>query len=158
MKRFSNIRTLMLTIVLLLGTIPVTATERAFACNGNGLLSVVTDEAGHVIGGNFTGSGTATHLGMWTIVGTVQFTPDPNNPTLVHPSGTSTFTAADGDKLDIVLADGVMDVTTGIAKGSLHFSGGTGRFAEASGTTSYVVTQNFVTGAFQLTCVGSINF
>src|SRR4051812_24803048 len=94
MKRFSNIRILVLTIVLLLGAIPVLAVERPFALRGNGLATFITDESGNVIGGNLISSGTATHLGMWTAVGTVHFTPVPGNPTLFNASGSSTFTAA----------------------------------------------------------------
>src|SRR5688500_20207611 len=71
MKRFTKIHTLMLTLFLLLGTIPVSAAERPFALNGAGVASLIIDESGNLIGANATGSGTATHLGQWTVDGKV---------------------------------------------------------------------------------------
>ncbi|HEX8183698.1 MAG TPA: hypothetical protein VF747_03075 [Blastocatellia bacterium] len=158
MKHFFSTRISMLTIIILLGAIPVAAVERPFASNGNGTLAIVTDGAGNVIGGSLTASGTATHLGLWTASGAVEFAADFKNPSLVHPTGTITFTAANGDKLEGALEDGVLDVNTGIANGTLLFVGGTGRFEGASGSVAYVVSQNLVTGAFEITTVGRINF
>lgn len=158
MKRFLSIRNMMLTLTLLLGTIPVVAVERPFSLTGSGSAAFITDEAGHVIGATVNGSGTATHLGLYTNVGRITFTPDPDNPILVHPSGEATVTAANGDKLTFVVEDGVMDVTTGIGTGHFRFVGGTGRFANASGISEYVVVQNLATGAYQLTVVGRIDF
>jgi hypothetical protein len=158
MKRFSNIRILALTIFLLLGAVSAAAVERPFALRGKGTATFITDGSGNIIGGNLTASGTATHLGRWTAVGTVHFTPVPDNPTLFHASGSSTYTAANGDKLDLVLDDGTLDVTTAISTGHAHFTGGTGRFAGASGSISYVVTQNLTTGEFELTAVGRIDY
>lgn len=136
----------------------VTATERAFSCSGRGVASFITDGAGHVVAADVTGSGTGTHLGLFTNQGRIYFTPDPDNPILVHPSGEATFTAANGDKLNILVEDGAMDVTTGIGTGKFRFNGGKGRFANATGIISYVVEQNFATGAYELTTVGSIDF
>jgi len=158
MKRFSNIRILALTIFLLLGAISVAAVERPFALRGSGLATFITDGSGNITGANITASGTATHLGMWTAVGTVHFTPDPDNPTLFNASGSSSFTAANGDKLELILDDGTLDVTTAISRGHSHFAGGTGRFAGVSGSNNYVVTQNLATGAFELTAVGDIDY
>src|SRR5262245_20354720 len=158
MKRSLNIRILALTISLLLGALPIAAAERAFALHGNGNATFITDGAGHIIGANITSSGTATHLGLWSSVGTLQFTPDPNNPNLILVTGTATVTAANGDKLQAVIADSVLDGATGLAKGVYRIVGGTGRFEGASGAPNFVVTQNLVTGAFEVTAVGSINF
>lgn len=158
MKRFLSIRSMIFTIALLLGAMPVTAVGRPFALNGNGLATFVTDGAGNIIGADVTASGTATHLGLFTSVGRLVFTPDPNNPNIIHPSGEATITAANGDKLTFVLENGELDVTTGVAHGTFRFTGGTGRFEGASGSAASVVTQNLATGAFQLTAVGSINY
>ncbi len=158
MKRSLNVRILALTISLLLGSLPVAAAERPFALRGNGVAAFITDGAGNIIGANITASGTATHLGLWSGVGTIQFTPDPNNPTQLLVSGSATFIAANGDKLQGVLANSVLDVTTGIGRGTFQFVGGTGRFVRASGGADIVVEQNLATGAFVLTAVGSINF
>src|SRR5262245_63011714 len=108
MKRSLNIRILALAISLLLGSLPVLATERPFALNGNGVGTFFTDGAGNIIGANVTASGTATHLGIWTAVGTVHFTPDPNNPGRLLSSGTAFITAANGDKLKFTV-NGALD-------------------------------------------------
>src|ERR1041385_7815107 len=97
MKRFTKIRTLILTFFLLLGTIPASAVERPFALNGSGVATLVTDGSGHLIGAIPTGSGTATYLGQWTVAGTVNYIPDNNG--VLHSSGPATITAANGDKL-----------------------------------------------------------
>jgi hypothetical protein len=154
MKRFIRIRSIMLTIVLLLGAIPVAATERPFALNGNGVATFITDEAGNIIGGNVTASGTATHLGSWTTSGRVTFTPDNG---VLRSSAEATLTAANGDKLEAVL-EGTLDPATFTDHGILRFVGGTGQFQGASGSTDFVVTINPVTGGFELTAVGSINY
>src|SRR5262249_1914463 len=147
MKRCLNIRILALAISLLLGSLPVVAAERPFALNGNGVATFITDGAGNVIGANVTGSGTATHLGMWTTVGTVHFTPDPNNPGRLLSSGTGTITAANGDTLQFVV-HGSLDPAAGADMGPIQFVGGTGRFNGVSGGGEFVVELNPATGAF----------
>lgn len=156
MKRFTKIRTLMLTIVLLLGTIPVAATERPFALNGRGVASFITDGAGHITGANITASGTATHLGMWTTSGIVNYAP-PDENGKIPSSGEATIIAADGDMLNMVVR-GLFDPVMGSDHGVFTFIGGTGRFAAASGSADFVVTVNPLTGGFELTLVGTINF
>src|SRR5215813_14310919 len=104
MKRFTKIRTLMPILFLLLGTIPVSAVERPFALNGAGVATLVTDESGHLIGAIPTGSGTATHLGQWTVAGTVHYIPDSNG--VLHSSGEATLTASNGDTLKFQI-DGI---------------------------------------------------
>jgi hypothetical protein len=48
MRRFVIVRSLILVFALLLGTIPLSATERPFAFNGNGLATFITDGPNHV--------------------------------------------------------------------------------------------------------------
>lgn len=158
MKRSLSIKIFVLTLTLLLGSLAVAATERAFSANGRGVGTFVTDGAGNVIAADVSGTGTGTHLGLFSSAGRVFFTPDPNNPTRLITSGEATLTAADGDKLIIVVENGEQDVVSGIGTGNFRFTGGTGRFANASGLTSYVVEQNLVTGAYQITIVGRIDF
>ena len=157
MKRFVSTKILALTLALLVGAVAVTAAERPFSANGRGVAAFSIDSNGNPVA-DITGSGTATHLGLFTNTGRIVFTPDPNNPTIAYPSGEGTLTAANGDKLIIVVEDGVSDLTTGIGSGHFRFAGGTGRFANASGITSYVVEQSLVTGAYEVTLVGSIDF
>ena len=155
MKSVTKIRTLMLTLFLLLGTIPVSAVERPFALNGTGVATLVTDEAGHLIGAIPTGSGTATHLGQWTVSGKVAYTPDNNG--VLHSSGEATLTAANGDKLFIQI-DGILDPVAAVDQGTFYFVGGTGRFEGASGSSNFHVAINPLTGGFELTVVGKINY
>jgi hypothetical protein len=158
MKRSLFMKFLVLTFTLLVGSLAVTATERPFSLNGTGIAIPVVDGNGNVIGANPTGSGNATHLGMFTNTGHVDFTPDASNPTILHPSGGGVFTAANGDKLNFVIVSGSLDLTTGIGTGDFDFTGGTGRFANATGRTSGVIEQNVITGAYVLTLVGNIDY
>ena len=158
MKRFITIKSFILAFALLLGIIPVNATERPFASNGNGIATFITDGAGNVVGATVTLSGNGTHLGLFTGTGTIQFLPDANDPNISHPAGEVTYVAANGDRLPTVIEDGRMDLTTGIATGYMVFQSGTGRFEGASGRAAIVVEQNFITGAYTFTMVGNVNY
>ena len=157
MKRLVTIKSLILVFALLLGIIPVSATERPYAASGNGVATFITDGAGNVVGANLSLSGNGTHLGLFTGSGTIQFLPDANDPNISHPAGEVTYVAANGDRLPTVIEDGRMDLRTGIATGYMVFQSGTGRFEGASGKAAIVVEQNFITGAYTFTMVGSIN-
>ena len=91
MKRFVTVRSFILVFALLLGMIPVSATERPFASNGNGVAAFITDGAGNVVGANLTLSGHGTHLGLFTGTGKIQFVPDANDPNIVHVPGEITL-------------------------------------------------------------------
>src|SRR5215510_12622118 len=121
MKRFVTIRSLILVFAMLLGIIPVGATERPYAATGNGMATFVTDGAGNVVGATVVVSGNATHLGSFTGFGTIQFLPDPNDPNNSHPAGDVTYVAANGDRLPTVIENGSMDLRTGIATGYMVF-------------------------------------
>jgi hypothetical protein len=149
---------LVLTFTLLVASLAVTATERPFSLTGNGIAIPIIDGNGNIVGAEPTGSGNATHLGLFTNTGKVSFTPDATNPTILHPSGGGVFTAANGDKLNFVIVTGALDLTTGIGTGEFDFTGGTGRVAKATGHTSGVIQQNVVTGAYELTLVGNIDY
>jgi hypothetical protein len=158
MKRFVTFRSLILVFALLLGIIPVSATERPFASNGNGVAAFITDAAGNVVGANLTLSGNGTHLGLFSGTGQIQFLPDANDPNISHPAGEITYVAANGDRLPTVIENGRMDLRTGIATGDMVFQSGTGRFEGASGRAAIVVEQNFITGAYTFTMVGNVNY
>ena len=156
MKRLFNTRSIMLTIVLLLGALPVAAHDRPFALNGTGVGTFTTNEAGLPVSATVTGSGTATHLGLWTTTGTVHYGP-PDADGLLPSSGEATITAANGDTINAVV-QGKLNLGAGTDSGTFTFVGGTGRFAAASGSSNFVVTVNPVTGGFELTIVGTINY
>ena len=155
MKRFTKIRTLLPVLFLLLGTIPVSAAERPFALSGTGVATPIVNEQGMPIGAIPTGSGTATHLGQWTVTGNVKYTPDANG--VLHSSGDATITASNGDKVQIQI-EGVLDPVAGMDQGLFHIVGGTGRFEGATGDANFVVQLNPLTGGFDLTVVGKINY
>ena len=158
MKHPLSVKFLVLILALVVGSVAVTATERPFSLNGQGIAIPILDGNGNVVGAEPTGSGNATHLGMFTNAGKVSFTPDASNPNILYPSGGGVFTAANGDKLNFVIVTGALDLTTGIGTGDFDFTGGTGRFANATGRTSGVIQQNVVTGAYELTLVGNIDY
>lgn len=155
MKRFTKIHVLMITLLMLLGTIPASAVECPFAINGSGVATLVTDPSGNPIGAVATGAGTATHLGQWTVTGSPKYTPDSNG--VLHSSGEATLTASNGDKLNFTI-DGILDPVAGVDQGVFYIVGGTGRFEGASGSANFVVTINPLTGGFELTAVGRINY
>ena len=158
MKRFITVKSLILVFALLVGIIPVSATERPYAASGNGIASFITDGAGNVTGANLMLSGNGTHIGSFTGNGTIQFLPDANDPNISHPAGEVIYIAANGDRLPTVIENGSMDLRTGIATGDMVFQSGTGRFAGASGRAAIIVEQNFITGAYTFTMVGNINY
>ena len=135
--------------VLTFGSLPAQAGERPFRLNVTG---TVTN------GGVINATGHASHLGLVSETGELSFVPDPDNPTQLLVSGIVTLTAADGDQLDILIEDAVLDVTTGQAAGIFRIIGGTGRFADATGSGDLVVDQNLVTGTFEGTGVGRIDY
>lgn len=158
MKRFVTIKLFILVFALLLGTLPVSATERPFASSGNGLATFITDGSGNVVGASLSLSGNGTHLGSFTGTGLIRFLPDANDPNISHPAGEVTYIAANGDRLPTVIENGAMDLRTGIATGDMVFQSGTGRFQGASGRAAIVVEQNFITGAYTFTLVGKVNY
>ena len=158
MKRFVTFNTLILVFALLLGMSPVNATERPYAATGTGMATFITDSSGNVVGATVVVSGNATHLGLFSGTGTIQFLPDANDPNISHPAGEVTYIAANGDRLPSIIEDGSMDLRTGIATGYMVFQSGTGRFEGASGKAAIVVEQNFITGAYTFTMVGNVNY
>jgi hypothetical protein len=161
MKRILNFTVLTLTTFVLLGTISVVAVERPFALNAKGVATFVTDGAGNPTSANVSSSGTATHLGLTTTVGTITFTADPANPGRLLSSGTGTMTAANGDTLQLELNGSLAptpDSATATDKFVFRIVGGTGRFAGAHGTGNGIVVVNLLTGAFEITMVGDINY
>ena len=158
MKRLVTIKSLVLVFTLLLGIIPVSATERPFAASGNGVASFIMDGSGNVVGANLAVSGNGTQLGLFSGFGQIQFLPDANDPNISHPAGGVTYVAANGDRLPTVIEDGRMDLRTGIATGYMVFQSGTGRFEGATGKAAIVVEQNFITGAYTFTMVGNIDY
>jgi len=81
------------------------------------------------------GEGHATHLGKFTREESIVL-----NPATGILSGTMVFTAADGSEMYGDFAGAFTGPNT--AAGTYTFTGGTGRFENASGTASFSVTQS----------------
>ena len=76
---------------------------------------------------------------------------------VLKSSGNATLTAANGDKLNFQI-DGILDPVAAVDQGVFHMMGGTGRFEGATGDANFVVNINPLTGSFDLTVVGKINY
>jgi hypothetical protein len=163
MKRLLNSTVIAVIALVLLGSVSIMAIERPFALNGNGVATYIKDEAGNIIGADVTSSSRATHLGLCTTVGRVNFVPanDPEHPGRLLSNGTGTITAANGDTINIEF-NGVLDPDptspTAIDRPQFRFVGGTGRFVNVSGQAPGVVVLNLPTGAFEITMVGDIDY
>jgi hypothetical protein len=109
------------------------------------------------LNGTFNCVGTATHLGnfvfpgTWAIVG-----PNPGGGYVYEIHGT--YTAANGDTIVIECLDwGVDDgATPVVSTGTVYFKGGTGRFANVSG--SYVGSLSPVPVPTLFTAEGTISY
>jgi hypothetical protein len=80
---------------------------------------------------NFTGGGPVTHMGNTTQSGTLTLG-DPIAPFVFPGTGTVTITAANGDTVTFNYV-GRLVASTGEGIGTFTFTGGTGRFAGATG-------------------------
>lgn len=84
-----------------------------------------------------TGSGTATHLGAFTVERTATLTAT-DTPGIFDFKGEAVLTAADGDVLTTEI-DGTFNAVTGHADLGYEWTGGTGRFEHATGFTFWSV-------------------
>src|SRR5687767_13509843 len=162
MKRISKVTAIALTAFFLLGSVAVLAVDRPFALNGKGVATFTLNEAGIPVRGDVTSTSNATHLGLCTTVGRVNYTPanDPEHPGRLLSSGSGTITAANGDTL-LIEFSGVLDPPTegtAIDRPVFRFVGGTGRFVGATGKAEGLVVLNVLTGAFEITMVGNIDY
>jgi hypothetical protein len=145
-----------------LAAIPRTSTadERPFKASltGNAHLSPTDDP--FVLRNDETGKGTATHLGAftWNDVEYADFASIPGGVAVV---GTFTMTAADGDRLyGEFTSIGAFDQDGNLAiRGHYLFTGGTGRFAEATGSGDIDAIANLSPGLpFEGTFTGTLGY
>jgi hypothetical protein len=108
--------------------LPVGAHARPFKGVATGTVTGV-DPSGAVV---IAATGNATHLGDFTRTEYVFFGPDGTI------SGTVVFTAANGDQLWADFSGGFTSQTT--LSGTYTFTGGTGRFSDATGTANFDAT------------------
>ena len=130
----SQILTLLLTAVMLASTaLPTWAGDQVpFKGRGEGTVTnAVPDPGGVVL--TVLVNGNSTSLGRFSREETVLF--DPNTGSL---TGLVVFTAANGDELFATVEGGFISAST--ATGTYTFTGGTGRFANATGSAEFVVS------------------
>lgn len=96
------------------------------------------------------GSGNAAHIGRFTSAEELHLNPQTGSFT-----GTITFTAANGDELACTLTGQFGPANA--AAGEYVITGGTGRFADASGGASFSVSMTGAT-TFRVNFTGDISF
>ena len=110
----------------------------------------------------FLGTGEATHLGRSSSVGAVSFSP-PNAAGCYPNLNTETLTAANGDQLVIRSDDQACPIgpTSFHGTGNWVVVGGTGRFANATGSGSFDgetdFGPSFSPGPFHFTLTGTLD-
>ena len=104
---------------------------------------------------DFTGSGQATHLGNYTEVGHVTFT-GTGTPGVLAVNGWAHYTAANGHVLCAAIS-GTVNQQTGAIQGTATYIGGTGNFANASGSSA-LTGQMLGGGALTISALGSISY
>jgi len=145
MVRFTRLGSLALSAILIAaGAAP--AEERPHYMKGTGQFTSATD---------FESDGTATHLGNFHEVGSVQFSPTAN-PAVFQIDGWAVHTAANGDQV-FELITGQVNLLTGAGTAATTYVCGTGRFVDVSGSSTISV-QLLAGGAYEFTGKGTIDY
>ena len=148
MKRFFSWRPFTLVLaaaaILTLAT-PAHAAERRHVSRGTAQFTPT----------GFVGAGIATHLGLYDEVGHAEFSPTPD-PTVFQVDASATYTAANGDQLYATIS-GHLNGVTGVITATVTYTGGTGRFAHASGTAT-LAAQLLPDGSIEVAVQGTIDY
>jgi hypothetical protein len=111
---------------------------------------------GHFVSANdFVSEGQATHLGNFHEAAFLQFAPT-DDPAVLQIEGIAILTGANGDELHEVFT-GTLNLQTGAAALSITYVGGTGRFADASGT-AILLGQLFPDGHVEFAGEGILDY
>jgi hypothetical protein len=143
--------------IALIGVMSLTAlaTVRPFHLVEHGQLTVTPrDRSGAVLDVVANGVGTATHLGAITVQRTAVLTATPT-PGIFDFNGEATLTAASGEQLTTTIT-GTFNANTGHADLIYEWTGGTGRFEHATGTTFWSV--DVADGWYDVVANGQINY
>ncbi len=112
------------------------------------------------LAGSTTGVGKATHLGAITGIGSDCVTPT-SPTTFQFGNGQLTLVSANGDELRAqysgTLVPSILPPYSTIA-GSYRITGGTGRFAGATGGGAIGGTENLLTGQGRMTLTGTLSY
>ena len=110
------------------------------------------DQSGTVLDVVANGTGTATHLGAITVERTAVLTAT-STPGVFDFNGEATLTAASGEQLTTTIT-GTFNANIGHADLIYEWTGGTGRFANATGTTFWSV--DVANGEYDVVANGQI--
>jgi hypothetical protein len=122
------------------------AKERPHSFSGTGVLS----------GLDFVSDGIATHLGKFKEVGSITSLVPTGEPGEFFIEACAIHTAADGSELHETVS-GRLNMLTGAASATVTYVGGTGRFANATGTATLEL-QLAPDGSFNYSGKGTIDF
>ncbi len=145
MARMTRLGCLAVTVALL-ATAPAAAEERPMFQSGVGQFVSATD---------FVSEGIETHLGAFDEAGSAQFSPT-SEPGVFQVEAWAVHTAPNGDQLFEVLS-GRLNLLTGSGTATATYVGGTGRFADASGSAT-ITLQLFPNGTFEYVGEGTIYY
>jgi hypothetical protein len=149
MDRFFSLRPFALFLITL-GVLAASATaraaERPYAARGTAQFTSGTD---------FEGAGTATHLGLYEEEGVAVFSPT-RDPVVLQVDAEVIYTAANGDELHAVIS-GTLNGLTGVVTATVTYVGGTGRFADASGSGA-LSGQLYPDGSIDVVVEGTIDY
>jgi hypothetical protein len=152
MKRFLSKNLLGLALI---GIVSLTALAgpRPFHLVEHGNLTVTPrDPSGTVLDVVANGTGTATHLGASTVHRTATLTAT-STPGIFDFNGEATLTAASGELLTTTIT-GTLNANIGHADLIYQWTGGTGRFEHATGTTFWSV--DVADGEYDVVASGQI--
>ncbi|HYV03342.1 MAG TPA: hypothetical protein VFB82_02080, partial [Blastocatellia bacterium] len=137
MKRYLTRTSITLMTLALVGLLALTAlaVPRPFHLVEHGTAKVTQERDTLVLVAD--GMGTATQLGRFTLHREANLTPSSVESEL-EVNGQATLTAANGDKLEASIK-GTLNTSAGHADLVYEWTGGTGRFQNASGTTIWLV-------------------
>jgi len=151
LSKFSS--SLMALAVLGVISLTVLAGARPFHLVEHGQLTVTPrDQSGAVLDVVANGVGTATHLGAITVQRTAVLTATAT-PGIFDFNGEATLTAATGEKLTSTIT-GTLNGNIGHADLIYQWTGGTGRFEHATGTTFWSV--DVADGEYDVVASGQI--
>ena len=146
---------LMAVALIAVMSLTVLAGSRPFHLVEHGNLTVTPrDQSGTVLDVVAEGVGTATHLGVITVERTATLTAT-STPGIFDFNGEATLTAASGEKLTTTIT-GTFNANVGHADLIYEWTGGTGRFEHATGTTFWSVDVYAATGEYDVVANGQI--
>ncbi len=157
MKRYLSKFGFNLMALALMGGMALTAlaSTRPFHLVEHGqLYTTPRDSSGTVIDVVAEGVGTATHLGVITVQRTATLTAT-STPGVFDFNGQATLTAASGETLTTTIT-GTFNANVGHADLVYEWTGGTGRFEHATGTTFWQV--DVANGEYDVVANGQISY